>query len=72
MGSSPSAPDMSAQNRLADEQAEKLKKEQEDARIAKEALAKKNTDELRAIRKRGRGRASLIKTSERGVENNSL
>ena len=72
MGSKPKAPDMSAQNRAAQEQSEELKGQQEEARIAKEALAAKNTDELRGLRRRSRGRASLITTSEKGTENNSL
>lgn len=72
MGSKPKAPDMSAQNRAAQEQSDALKKQQEETRIAKEALASKNTDELRAIRRRGRGRASLITTSEKGTESNRL
>jgi len=72
MGSKPKAPDMSAQNRAAQEQSEELKRQQEEARIAKEALAAKNTDELRGLRRRGRGRASLITTSEKGTENNTL
>lgn len=72
MGSKPKAPDMSAQNRAAQEQSEELKRQQEETRIAKEALAAKNTDELRGLRRRGRGRASLITTSEKGTENNQL
>ena len=72
MGSKPKAPDMSAQNRAAQEQSEELKRQQEEARIAKEALAAKNTDELRGLRRRGRGRASLITTSEKSTENNTL
>lgn len=64
---------MSAQNRAAQEQSEELKRQQEEAKAAKEALAMKNTDELRGIRRRGRGRASLITTSEKGLtENNQL
>jgi len=73
MGSKPKAPDNSAQIRAAEEQSAELKRQQEEARMAKEALAQKNTDELKAMRRRGRGRASLITTSEKGfVESNKL
>jgi|DEB0MinimDraft_10_1074344.scaffolds.fasta_scaffold186791_2 hypothetical protein len=73
MGSRPKAPDNSAQIRAAEEQSAELKRQQEEARMAKEALAQKNTDELKGIRRRGRGRASLITTSEKGfTENNKL
>lgn len=72
MGSRAKTPDMSAQNRAAQEQSDELKRQQEEARVAKEALAAKNTDELRVLRRRGRGRASLITTSEKGTENNTL
>lgn len=73
MGERPKAPDNSAQIRAAEEQSAELKRQQEEARLAKEALAQKNTDELKAVRRRGRGRASLITTSEKGfVESNKL
>lgn len=73
MGSKPKAPDNSAQIRAAEEQSAELKRQQEEARMAKEALAQKNTDELKAMRRRGRGRTSLITTSEKGfVESNKL
>ncbi len=73
MGSKPKAPDNSAQIRASQEQSAELKRQQEEARLAKEALAKENTEELMAIRRRSRGRASLISTTERGVrENNGL
>lgn len=73
MGSRPKAPDNSAQIRAAEEQSAELKRQQEEARMAKEALAQKNTDELKAMRRRGRGRISLITTSEKGfVESNKL
>jgi len=67
MGSTPKAPDMTAQNKAAAEQSAELKKQQEEARIVKETLATKNTDELKAIRRRNRGRSSLITTSEKGL-----
>lgn len=73
MGSRPKAPDTSAQIRAASEQSAELKRQQEEARVAKEALAQKNTEELKGIRRRGRGRSSLITTSEKGfVEDNKL
>lgn len=73
MGSKPKAPDMSAQKRAAEEQSLELQRQQEEARLAKESLAKKNTEELKGLRRRGRGRASLITTSEKGLtENNTL
>lgn len=73
MGGSPRAPDNSAQVRAAQEQSAELKRQQEEAKAAKEALARKNTDELKGIRRRGRGRTSLITTSEKGfTENNKL
>jgi len=73
MGSQPEAPDTSKQDKLIAEQSAALKKEQEEAKRAKEALASKSTEELKGIRRRGRGRASLITTSEKGfAENNKL
>lgn len=73
MGSRPRAPDTRAQQQAAKEQSDELKRQQEEARVAKEALALKNTEELKGTRRRGRGRSSLITTSEKGLaESNKL
>ena len=73
MGSRPRAPDQSAQIRAANAQSAELKRQQDEAQLAKEQLAKKNTDELKNIRRKGVGRTSLITTSERGLtESNKL
>lgn len=72
-GSRPSIPDTSAQQENIRLQNEQLKKAQEDARLAKENLAQENTESIKSIRRRQKGRSSLITTSERGFkENNKL
>jgi len=50
MGSRPKAPDNSAQIRAAEEQSAELKRQQEEARMAKEALAQKDSAEKQLLR----------------------
>lgn len=60
--------------RLAEEQAvQKAELEEKEAEIKaeKEQVAIENTEKLRNRRRRGRGRATLIATSERGIPNSN-
>ena len=74
MGSHPKAPDQSAQIAAAEAQTAELKRQQAELDVSKNAVALKNTNDLKGIRRKQGGRASLITTSEQGVltESNKL
>lgn len=59
---------------LAAEQAEQkaeLEKKEAEVKAEKERVAIENTEKLRNRRRKGRGRATLIATSERGITNSN-
>lgn len=69
----PKAPNNSAQIAAAQQQSAELERQRQEAEAAKEALAQKNTEELKGQRRRGKGRSALITTSEKGfTESNQL
>lgn len=68
-----STPDFSTQREEIKKQQEEVEKQREEVVKQKNQIAKKTTSEVKSLRRRSRGRASLITTSERGfIENNQL
>jgi hypothetical protein len=72
-GRSGSTPDFSKQREEIKKQQEEVDKQREEVVEQKNQIAKKTTSDVKSLRRRSRGRASLITTSERGfLENNML
>lgn len=67
------APDFSKQREEIKKQQEEVEKQREEVVEQKNQLAKKATSDVKSLRRRSRGRAALITTSEQGfIENNKL